>query len=107
MDESNLAKLDSCTLFNLLIGLSWENLTAELCVMNLTDEEAWQTGARWTDFSSPSQFSFLIAKQGVAVSPLDKRGWPAAELKVLSFSVVACGPGQPGLLYLLSGRTGT
>ena len=31
------------------------------------------TGARWTDFSSPSQFAFLTAKQGVAVSPLDKR----------------------------------
>ncbi len=31
------------------------------------------TGARWTDFSSPSQFAFLTAKQGVAVSLLDKR----------------------------------
>jgi len=46
---------------------------AELFVMNLTDESAWQTGARWTDFSSPSQFAYLTAKQGVAVSPLDKR----------------------------------
>ena len=64
---------DSYNLFNLRIGLSWENLMAELFVMNLTDEEAWQTGARWTDFSSPSQFAFLTAKQGVAVSPLDKR----------------------------------
>ena len=73
MDECNLAKLDSCTLFNLLIGLSWENLMAELCVTNLSDEEAWQTGARWTDFFSPSQFAFLTAKQGVAVYPLDKR----------------------------------
>ena len=41
--------------------------------MNLTDEEAWQTGARWTNFSSPSQFAFPTAKQDVAVSPLDKR----------------------------------
>ncbi len=73
VDESNLAKLDSYNLFNLRIGLEWENLMAELFVMNLTDEEAWQTGARWTDFSSPSQFAFLTAKQGVAVSPLDKR----------------------------------
>jgi outer membrane receptor protein involved in Fe transport len=73
VDESNLAKLDSYNLFNLRIGLQWENLMAELFVMNLTDEEAWQTGARWTDFSSPSQFAFLTAKQGVAVSPLDKR----------------------------------
>ena len=73
VDESNLARLDSYNLFNLRIGLEWENLMAELFVMNLTDEEAWQTGARWTDFSSPSQFAFLTAKQGVAVSPLDKR----------------------------------
>jgi outer membrane receptor protein involved in Fe transport len=73
VDESNLAKLDSYNLFNLRIGMEWENLMAELFVMNLTDEEAWQTGARWTDFSSPSQFAFLTAKQGVAVSPLDKR----------------------------------
>ena len=73
MDEFNLAKLDSYDLFNLRIGLSWENLMAELFVTNLTDEEALQTGVRWTDFSSPSQFAFLTAKQGVAVSPLDKR----------------------------------
>ena len=31
------------------------------------------TGARWTDFSSPSQFALLTAKQGVALSALDKR----------------------------------
>ncbi len=73
MDEFNLAKLDSYDLFNLRIGLSWENLMAELFVTNLTDEEALQTGARWTDFSSPSQFAFLTAKQGFAASPLDKR----------------------------------
>ena len=41
VDESNLAKLDSYNLFNLRIGLEWENLMAERFVMNLTDEEAW------------------------------------------------------------------
>ena len=46
VDEFNLAKLDSYDLFNLRIGLSWENLMAELLVINLTDEEALQTGAR-------------------------------------------------------------
>ena len=49
MNEFNLAKLDSYDPFNLRIGLSWENLMAEPFVMNLTDEEALQTGARWTD----------------------------------------------------------
>ena len=70
VDESSVAKLASYYLFNLRIGLSWENLTAELFVMNLTDEEAWQTGATWTDFASPSQFALLTAKQGVTVSSL-------------------------------------
>ena len=42
MDEFNLAKLDSYDLFNLRIGLSWENLMAELFVANLTDEEAFR-----------------------------------------------------------------
>ena len=73
VDESNLARLDSYNIFNLRAGIQWENLLAEVFVMNLTDEEAWQTGARWTDFSSPTQFAYLTAKQGVAVSPLDKR----------------------------------
>ena len=73
VDESNLAELDSYNLLNLRVGMQWDSLMAELFVTNLTDEEAWQTGARWTDFSSPSQFAFLTAKQGVAVSPLDKR----------------------------------
>ena len=73
VDESDLTKLDSYYQFNPRIGLSWDNLMAELFAINLTDEEALQTGARWTDFSSPSQFAFLTAKQGVAVSPLDKR----------------------------------
>ena len=73
VDESNLARLDSYNIFNLRAGIEWENILAEVFVMNLTDEEAWQTGARWTDFSSPTQFAYLTAKQGVAVSPLDKR----------------------------------
>ena len=73
VDEFNLAILDSHDLFNLRIGLSWENLIAGLFVMNLTDEEAFKTGARWTDFFNRSQFVFLTAKQGVAVSRLDKR----------------------------------
>ena len=73
VDESNLAKLDSYNIFNLRAGMQWNNLMAEVFVMNLTDEEAWQTGARWTDVSSPTQFAYLTAKQGVAVSPLDKR----------------------------------
>jgi iron complex outermembrane receptor protein len=74
VDESNLAKISDYWLVNLRTGMDFgEHVTLELFVTNLFDEEAWATGARWTDFSSPTQFPFLTAKQGVAVSPLDKR----------------------------------
>lgn len=45
----------------------------ELFVKNLFDEDKWAGGARWADFGSPFQGAFLTAKQGVAVTPLDKR----------------------------------
>ena len=74
VDESNLAFLDDYWLANFRAGMDInDNFTVEVFVTNLFDEEAWMTGARWTDFSSPTQFAFLTAKQGVAVSPLDKR----------------------------------
>jgi iron complex outermembrane receptor protein len=73
IDESNLAYLDDFTIFNLRAGIESDNYRIEMFVNNLTDETAWATGARWTDFSSPTQFAFLTAKQGVAVSPQDDR----------------------------------
>lgn len=73
VDESNLAFIDSYSIVNLRAGLDTERYLVELYVTNLTDEDAWATGSRWTDFSSPTQFGFLTAKQGIALSPLDKR----------------------------------
>ncbi|MDH3621600.1 MAG: TonB-dependent receptor [Gammaproteobacteria bacterium] len=73
VDESNLAFLDDYTLFNLRAGINGENYLVELFIKNLFDEDAWATGARWSDFSSPTQFAFLTAKQGVVVSPQDRR----------------------------------
>ena len=73
VDESNLAYIDDFTLFHLRAGLNTDRYLVEVFVRNLFDEDAWQTGARWTDFSSPTQFAFLTAKQGVAVSPQDRR----------------------------------
>jgi len=73
VDESNLAYIDDYTLFNLRAGVSGKNYLVELFIKNLFDEDAWATGARWTDFSSPTQFAFLTAKQGVVVSPQDRR----------------------------------
>lgn len=73
VDESNLAKIEDYYLVNLRAGVDFESLTVELFSTNLFDEEAWMTAARWTDWSSPTQFPFLTAKQGVVASPLDKR----------------------------------
>lgn len=73
VDESNLAFLDDYTLFHLRAGIEGESYRAEFFINNALNTVEWQTGARWTDFSSPTQFAFLTAKQGVAVSPLDKR----------------------------------
>ena len=73
VDESNLAYIDSYALINLRAGFNTERWHVEAFVKNVADEDAWATGARWTDFSSPTQFAFLTAKQGVAVSPQDRR----------------------------------
>ncbi|MEJ2534335.1 MAG: TonB-dependent receptor, partial [Gammaproteobacteria bacterium] len=76
VDESNLAYIADYWLANARAGIDIsDNISVELFVTNLFEEEAWMTGARWTDFSSPTQFPFLTAKQGIAVSPLDKREW--------------------------------
>lgn len=73
VDESNLAYVGAYEVVNLRAGMMLGETMVELFINNAFDEEAWQTGARWTDFSSPSQFAFLTAKQGVAASPLDRR----------------------------------
>lgn len=73
VDESNLAYIDDYTLFNLRAGITGDNYNVELFMKNIFAEDAWATGARWTDFSSPTQFAFLTAKQGVVVSPQDRR----------------------------------
>jgi iron complex outermembrane receptor protein len=73
VDESNLAYIAGYPLVHLRAGVSTDDYLIEVFVKNLLDEDAWMTGSRWTDFSSPTQFAYLTAKQGVALSPLDKR----------------------------------
>ena len=76
VDESNLAKIPDYWLANARAGIDInDNISVELFVTNLFEEEAWMTAARWTDFSSPFQSAFFTSKQGVAVTPLDKREW--------------------------------
>jgi len=72
VDESNLAYLDSFSTVNLRAGISTDKYLIEIYGTNVFDEEAWASGGRWTDFSSPFQPAFFVAKQGVAVTPLDK-----------------------------------
>jgi len=72
-DESNLAYMAAYTLVNLRAGFEMGRYRVEAYARNLTDEDAWMTGARFSDFSSPFQAPLLSAKQGIAVSPLDKR----------------------------------
>jgi len=73
VDEGNLAWLSPYTVANLRAGVSMGQWMAEFFIDNMLDEEAWQTGARWTDFSRPTQFASLTRTQGIAVSPLDRR----------------------------------
>ena len=73
VDEGNLAWLSPYTVANLRGGLTLGQLMVEVFIDNALDEEAWQTGARWTDFSRPTQFASLTGAQGIAVSPLDRR----------------------------------
>lgn len=73
VDESNLAYISDYVIVNLRAGVETDRYRVELFVRNLLDEDAWATGARWTDFSSPFQAAFFTAKQGVAVSPQDRR----------------------------------
>ncbi len=73
VDESNLAYIESYGLMNMRFGVNTDTYRVELFINNVLDEDAWLAGSRWTDFSSPSQFDLLTFKQGVALSPQDRR----------------------------------
>ena len=73
-DEANLAYIDDYYLLNVRIGVdlnrSW---SLEFFSTNLLDKKAWQIGARYADFSLPSQLPTVSAFNGVVVAPLDRR----------------------------------
>lgn len=74
VDEANLAYIDDYALVDVRIGLGLNSsLSLELFSTNLLDKQAWQIGARWSDFSLPTQFPTVAAFNGVAVAPLDRR----------------------------------
>ncbi len=70
-DESNLAYCKAYTTGNVRLGFEKEKLRIEGFVLNATDERAWTSCARWSDFDSVATIG--TAFQGVAVSPLIPR----------------------------------
>jgi iron complex outermembrane recepter protein len=73
VDESNLAYCKAYTTANARVGVEKEGLRVEGFVRNLTDENAWASCARWTDFDSAPSIQQLTNFQGVAVTPLNPR----------------------------------
>ncbi len=71
VDESNLASAPSQTLVSARFGITKDNMRIELFGNNLTNEDAYASASRWTDFTTPSVAS--TANQGVAVAPQRKR----------------------------------
>ncbi len=73
VDESNLGYIGAYFIANVRAGIEMEDWRIEAYVNNVFDEDQWAAGARWTDFSRPTNFGLLTAFQGVAVSPQDQR----------------------------------
>lgn len=73
-DETNLAYLDSYFLTNLRAGLDTDTYRIELFVKNLFDEDAWATGARFSDTALPVRFSpsNIFVFQGFNVTPQNR-----------------------------------
>ncbi len=73
VDEANLAETDDYFLMHLRAGVDNGRVRTEVFINNLLDEDAWSAGSRWSDFSVPTFFQTLTARQGIAVSPQEKR----------------------------------
>lgn len=71
--ETNLAFLDEFYLVNLRAGIETEDFRLELFVKNLTDEDAYAAGARFSDTAFPTSFSNFFIQQGVNVTAQDRR----------------------------------
>jgi iron complex outermembrane receptor protein len=67
VDESNLATAPAQTLLSMRVGVGNERVRLEVFGQNLTDEDAYASASRWTDFTTPAVAS--TANQGVAVTP--------------------------------------
>lgn len=72
-EERNLNWMKSYTIFNLRGGIETDAYRLELFVTNLTDEDSWASGARFSDTAFATDFGNFFVEQGVNVSPNDKR----------------------------------
>jgi iron complex outermembrane recepter protein len=71
IDESNLATAPDQLLLNGRFGVTKGGTRIEIFGNNLTDEDAYASASRWTDFTTPLIAS--TANQGVAVTPQRER----------------------------------
>jgi iron complex outermembrane recepter protein len=71
IDESNLATAPDQLLINGRLGITKGGTRIEVFGNNLTDEDAYASASRWTDFTTPLIAS--TANQGVAVTPQRER----------------------------------
>ena len=72
-DETNLAELDNYFITNVRGGIEGNNYRLELFIKNLFDEDAWATGARFSDTAFPTDFSNFFVQQGFNLTPQNKR----------------------------------
>jgi len=72
-DERNLATVDDYFLVNVRAGIQTEKVRAEVFVRNLFDEDAWASGARFSDTAFPVDFGNFFVQQGVNVAPNDRQ----------------------------------
>jgi iron complex outermembrane receptor protein len=71
VDESNLATAPAQTLLSARAGVTNGSIRVELFGDNLTDEDAYASASRWSDFTTPAVAS--TANQGIAVAPQRSR----------------------------------
>jgi len=72
-DERNLAFTDDYFIADVRAGIETENYRLEIFVKNLFDEDAWASGARFSDTAFAADFANFFVEQGVNVSPQDRQ----------------------------------
>jgi len=70
-DVANSAVLGDFWRVNLRVGFARDDLRLEGYVTNLFDDDNYEAGQRWSDFSGPG--FYFTANQGVALTPPRKR----------------------------------